>query len=556
MMKNSMNTQIKPTIAMFPVVERAALYARVSGDDRGKEGRNIEGQLKLGRDYALDKGYKIIAELSEDDRGASGYEIDLPQLNRVREMAHNGKIDVLIVRELDRLSRNLAKQLIVEEELKRAGVRVEYVLANYDDTPEGRFQKHIRATVAEYEREKIRERMNRGRKQTIQKGNVIVSGRPPYGYRLVKQNGKAILEIIEEEARIVKLIFKWYIEETISFGKISKRLSEMKIPTHSDTGTRRVCCKKHKKYGEWSKSTISQIVGNETYAGVWYYGKRALMEGRLESKEDLIAVQVPPIIDREIWEAAQLKKKENKRNAKRNMKNEYLFSKRVTCGICGYKMYGSSYRGEGRAYSYYRCKAKNDPELLRKCDLPFFQTAKVDATVWNWLESILTDPIALDKGLAEYQASRDKENEPLKLQLQAADASIKQHNNELSRLLNDLKVLENRSVSRAKEAILNDIERVESILDNLEAQRIKLAKILEAQSLTEEQINDIKKYAALITQDLDELKGDFEGRRRLIEMLNFQITLSVENGQKVIYLECHFGRKSFYVASNASSCII
>jgi len=47
------------------------------------------------------------------------------------------------VRELDRLSRNLAKQLIVEEELKRAGVRVEYVLVEYDDTPEGRLQKHL-----------------------------------------------------------------------------------------------------------------------------------------------------------------------------------------------------------------------------------------------------------------------------------------------------------------------------------------------------------------------------------------------------------------------------
>ena len=70
----------------------------------------------MGREYAKDKGYTIIAELPEDDRGVSGVNIDLPQLNKVREMARAGQFDILIVRELDRLSRNLAKQLIVEDE--------------------------------------------------------------------------------------------------------------------------------------------------------------------------------------------------------------------------------------------------------------------------------------------------------------------------------------------------------------------------------------------------------------------------------------------------------
>ena len=114
-------------------MERAIHYARVSGDDRKNEGRNLEdGQLNLCREYSARKHYQIVAEFAEDDRGASGYEINLPELNKIREMARNGEFDVLVVRELDRLSRNLAKQLIVEEELKRHGVRVEYVLAEYD----------------------------------------------------------------------------------------------------------------------------------------------------------------------------------------------------------------------------------------------------------------------------------------------------------------------------------------------------------------------------------------------------------------------------------------
>ena len=47
---------------------RAVLYARVSSDDRGKEGRNLAGQLEMGREYAQERGYAIVAELAEDDR--------------------------------------------------------------------------------------------------------------------------------------------------------------------------------------------------------------------------------------------------------------------------------------------------------------------------------------------------------------------------------------------------------------------------------------------------------------------------------------------------------
>src|SRR5262245_12481849 len=137
--KNMNNRATKLTVSAFTELERAVLYARVSGDDRSKEGRNLEGQLEMCREYATNKNYQVIEELAEDDKGASGYEIDLPELNKVRDLAHKGEFEVLVVRELDRLSRNLAKQLIVEEELKQTSVRIEYVLAEYDNTAEGQF---------------------------------------------------------------------------------------------------------------------------------------------------------------------------------------------------------------------------------------------------------------------------------------------------------------------------------------------------------------------------------------------------------------------------------
>jgi DNA invertase Pin-like site-specific DNA recombinase len=60
-----------------------------------------------------------VAELAEDDRGASGADWSLPKLNQALDMARAGEFDVFVTRELDRFARSLAKQLVIEGEFKR-----------------------------------------------------------------------------------------------------------------------------------------------------------------------------------------------------------------------------------------------------------------------------------------------------------------------------------------------------------------------------------------------------------------------------------------------------
>ena len=75
----------------------------------------LVGIVELGAVLLLAVGADtIVAELAEDDRGASGASFELPELSKVLELARTSAFDVLVVRELDRLSRRLAKQLIVE----------------------------------------------------------------------------------------------------------------------------------------------------------------------------------------------------------------------------------------------------------------------------------------------------------------------------------------------------------------------------------------------------------------------------------------------------------
>jgi site-specific DNA recombinase len=152
------------------------------------------------RKYAEEQGWAVAAEISDD--GISGATLDRPGLDRIRDMSRAGEIDAILVYELDRLSRKLVHQLIIEEELGQAGVSVFYVLGDYKDTDEGRLMKQIRASIAEYERAKIQERMRRGKRAKVKSGNVMTFGCDPYGYRLSKsQDGKTGLTIVEDEAQ-------------------------------------------------------------------------------------------------------------------------------------------------------------------------------------------------------------------------------------------------------------------------------------------------------------------------------------------------------------------
>lgn len=144
------------------------------------------------------------------------------------------------------------------------GIALEFAIESYANTPEGSLLENIKAVIAEFERVKINERTSRGRQQKVKSGNGLVHGRPPYGYRQQEQNGKSQLIIHEAEARIVRLIFNWYVlgEENSPPPRsraITRRLHETDVPAprHRAVSTK-----------GWSSTSVQHILRNETYAGV------------------------------------------------------------------------------------------------------------------------------------------------------------------------------------------------------------------------------------------------------------------------------------------------
>jgi len=529
--------------------KRALLYARVSGDDRRKEGRNLAGQLEMCREYAHERGYEIVDELSEDDRGASGYEINLPTLNRVRDMATAGEFDVLVVRELDRLSRNLAKQLVVEEELRRNGVHVEYALAEYPDTPEGNLQKHVKAAIAEYEREKIRERMVRGRRLKVKAGHVLLHSTPPYGYQRAtnETTGKDTLAPFEPEARIVRLIFHWYAygddgQGPLSIRAIAKKLTEMRVPTRHDTTPD---CRGSKKqgHGHWHPGTIGKYLSSETFVGTWHYSKGHNADN---PRHEWLPVEVPPLIDTRTWETVQKRRKLNRDTAKRNMKYQYLVRRRLTCGLCGMKMgchTGTKRTQKGKyIYLYYQCPATHGNTFVRECNLPLFRAKAVDRAVWRWIEGLILDPENLASALRELQAESQRTNQPLHERLGILDEQIADHEGQYQRLL-DLYV----GGQFPREMLMERKLRLEKTIASLTEERKKLAESLAASAITDEDVARIEEFANTIAQGLANVT--FEDQCRVIDLLEFHSTLTVEDGRKVAYAQCVLGKETFRIAS-------
>ena len=136
---------------------RAALYARVST----VHGQTCETQLIELRRYVAARGWTVYDEFV--DHGVSGTKESRPALDRMVKDARRRRFDVLVSWRLDRLGRNLRHLVTLLDELHDVGVAFVSLGEGIDcTTPAGKLQLHILAALAEFERERIRERVVAG----------------------------------------------------------------------------------------------------------------------------------------------------------------------------------------------------------------------------------------------------------------------------------------------------------------------------------------------------------------------------------------------------------
>lgn len=154
-------------------IMRVALYARCSTHDKGQD---PELQIVPLRDYCAARRWNIVSEYI--DIGQSGAKDRRPELDKLMDAARKRQIDSLVVWKLDRFGRSLKHLVVALDELNSLGVTFISYGENIDlSTPTGKLMFHVIASMAEFEREMIKERVRAGLENAKRKGKRL--GRKP-----------------------------------------------------------------------------------------------------------------------------------------------------------------------------------------------------------------------------------------------------------------------------------------------------------------------------------------------------------------------------------------
>jgi site-specific DNA recombinase len=375
---------------------RAALYPRVSSDlQRGNY--SIPSQINDMVSYALEKGYTLTGnqfvdpETGQDaETGIPAFaddytstELSRPGLDACLMFLKRYGFDVLIVHAIDRLARDPYIRQTIEKKVKEFGARVEYVLGNYETTPEGEVKKDLDSTFAKWENAKRVERSNRGKLRKAEMGKFVM-GKPPYGYRInIELEGG--LEVYEPEADIVRLIFKWYVQDHLSIRQITKELEKTEIRTYTGLST-------------WSVAAISQMLKNTVYVGYTYYNRRKIDDRGKQVKRDpseWIKFSCTPIIPTEIFEIAQDILVESKARLRKDNKHFYLLGGMVVCSECShpYSTQTMMRPNNWASQSGYRHRVTQG-----HCSDHWVTRKWLEPIVWEKVVQILLDPASLRRG--------------------------------------------------------------------------------------------------------------------------------------------------------------
>ncbi|MHB1527439.1 MAG: recombinase family protein [Candidatus Dormibacteria bacterium] len=219
--------------------------------------------------------------------------------------------------------------------------------------------------IAEYERAQIVERTRRGKVHRARGGTVNVLSGAPFGYRYLRRTdeAEARYEVVEDDARVVREMFRRYVEDQMPIAGLVRWLAAERIST--TTGKAR-----------WDRSTIWGMLRNPAYAGRAAFlktgrttdrvalNRTARLQGRTMSRnpasrprpqQEWIEIPVPPIVSEDIFAAAAQRLADNQRFASRNTKEPSLLTGLVSCQSCGYAYYRTSTRTATRKLYYYRC---------------------------------------------------------------------------------------------------------------------------------------------------------------------------------------------------------
>jgi site-specific DNA recombinase len=198
--------------------KRAVLYCRVSGEEQRKKGYSLADQLDTLRRWCSENGYEIVDEV--EDGGFSGAYLERPGLDRVREMVTAGEVEAVVVLFRDRIARGVYAQLLAEE-FRNNGARLVALNSRGDDSPDGELGDNILDVIAGWERKKIAERMNRGKRRKAREGKLVACPQSDYGFRY--NDARDGYEVDPPRMALIQRIFRMVGVEGMTLNAVARR---------------------------------------------------------------------------------------------------------------------------------------------------------------------------------------------------------------------------------------------------------------------------------------------------------------------------------------------
>ncbi|GDY13431.1 hypothetical protein LBMAG53_23090 [Planctomycetota bacterium] len=390
-----------------PPTKTVAIYCRKSTEDGlDSEFNSLDAQRQCCEQFAASQRHDGWAVSPEryDDGGWSGSTTDRPALKRLMAEVEAGKVQVIAVYKLDRLSRSLADFVGLLQLLEKHQVAFVSVTQHFNSaTPMGRLTLNILICFAQFERENMIERV-RDKVAATKRMGKWCGGRPSLGYD-VAPGGRKLL-VNEAEADRVRQLFALYLEHR-SVARV--------LRVFHDRGwtAKGWANRKGRQSGgqPFTKSALAHTLGNILYTG------------RILYKGEIYAAEHPAIIDIATWEQVQnlMVSQRASGGAESRTRHFPLLKGLLRCKSCGCGMTYTYTKRGARLYGYYACHTARI-QGAATCPMPSLPAAEVERLVVEEITAICRDPFLSDRVINEASVQHAAMVEDLRARSREAEA--------------------------------------------------------------------------------------------------------------------------------------
>jgi DNA invertase Pin-like site-specific DNA recombinase len=361
--------------AVGPAPRRCAVYTRKSTDEGlDQEYNSIDAQRDAGHAYIASQkheGWIAVAD-NYDDPGYSGGNLDRPALRRLMADIEAGKIDVVVVYKIDRLTRSLLDFSRLIDVLERHGTTFVSVTQQFNTTTSmGRLMLNVLLSFAQFEREVTGERIRDKIAASKRKG-MWMGGMPPMGYDVKDRH----LVVNPTEAKLVLRIFEGFARLR-SGTLLVRELARERVTSKAWTTQEGIV----RPGRPMNKTSIYKMVRNRIYLGeirhrdAWYPGEHA------------------PIVPQALWDAAQavISVEPRRRGNEARAKVPFLLKGLLVDGQGRALQPWQTRKRSGRLYRYY-ISTRELKEHAGASGLPRFPADELESIVVGQVRAVLRTP--------------------------------------------------------------------------------------------------------------------------------------------------------------------